>query len=223
MNLELDFTARDTAMAKVADHAETVCKICGASVVITASHLKRFSGRCGPCIRRKNSTRHGYHGSPTYGTWQAMRVRVTDPWRRYIQKGITVCDRWNKFENFLADMGERPSPIHTIDRINNDGNYEPGNCRWATPLEQMQNVETNVNITAFGETKCASAWARDSRCQVVVSSLLCRIYSGMPPETAITKPPTRPGPPHTRQRGHGTSGGIVWKLADGGRAEGSAI
>ncbi len=81
--------------------------------------------------------------NPAYSSWHGLRQRCNNPndkdYIKYGGRGIKVCDRWDSFYVFLADMGEKPSPQHSIDRIDNDGNYEPSNCRWATKKEQTHN------------------------------------------------------------------------------------
>jgi hypothetical protein len=87
--------------------------------------------------------RHGMSKSYLHNIWRKMKYRCFNTsdaaYNDYGGRGITVCERWRTFENFYADMGERPGPDYSLDRINNDGNYEPGNCRWATRSEQMLN------------------------------------------------------------------------------------
>lgn len=89
---------------------------------------------------RASSYKHGWSHTPTYKSWSSMHGRCTDPrnasYGSYGGRGITVCARWQSFENFLSDMGERPSKDYSIDRIDPDGHYEPGNCRWLTRAEQ---------------------------------------------------------------------------------------
>jgi hypothetical protein len=85
------------------------------------------------------------------------RVDLRHNAKNYRDRGITVCERWRTFENFLADMGERPSRLYSLDRIDVNGNYEPGNCRWATRTEQMRNKRTNVMVEYRGRRMCLKA------------------------------------------------------------------
>lgn len=105
-------------------------------------------------ILRPNLT-HGMTHTPTHTSWRKMKERCTnsgsDKWRYYGGRGILLCDRWLTFEPFLEDMGVKPSPNHSIDRIDNDGNYEPSNCRWATRDEQLANRSDNVFVSFHGE------------------------------------------------------------------------
>lgn len=114
------------------------------------------------------SIKHGFAGrktkTPEFTTWLAIRTRCRNPnlpnSHVYVGKGIKVCKRWeNSFPLFLKDMGVRPSPKHSIDRINNNGDYKPSNCRWATSKEQGRNKSTNVMLTYNKKTMCISAWA----------------------------------------------------------------
>ena len=114
--------------------------------MVEGSNLRTGNTASCGCLRRDTtaakSTTHGKSGSPEHQSWAAMlaRVRATSGrrFRDYGARGITVCARWRSFNNFLADMGGR-QPGTTLDRIDNGGNYEPGNCRWATPSQQNFN------------------------------------------------------------------------------------
>ena len=124
---------------------------------------------------------HGRSGGNdrTYRIWQAMlnrcRNQDTPNWKDYGGRGITVCERWTVFESFIADMGEALSD-RSIDRIDNDGHYEPQNCRWATRLEQANNARNNVRITYDGETLTRSEWER--RLGLGKTTIRSRLRSG---------------------------------------------
>jgi hypothetical protein len=121
---------------------------CGTAKTVPFKNLGRSTNSCG-CLHVEQlvarSTKHGHAvGKPTstYMTWQDMVGRCTNPshkrWDDYGGRGITICERWRKFENFLTDMGERPGRL-TLDRIDNSRGYEPSNCRWTTQSEQNRN------------------------------------------------------------------------------------
>ncbi|TAM23394.1 MAG: hypothetical protein EPN60_15100 [Nevskiaceae bacterium] len=130
--------------------------------------------------------------SPAYQVWHSMRARCTNPSRphyaRYGGRGIKVCARWGSFANFIADMGERPSGA-TLDRIDNDGHYEPGNCRWATRKDNCRNRANNRLLTFNGETKASVEWAEITGIgEFVLSQRLARGWSV---ERALTQPPRK--------------------------------
>lgn len=109
--------------------------------------------------------RHGLTNHPDYGLWHGILQRCNNPhdktFYKYGARGISVCERWSRFDCFLADMGPRPSGQHSIDRIDNDGDYKPENCRWATAIEQANNRRTNRLLTYKGKTLTLIEWVRN--------------------------------------------------------------
>lgn len=139
-------------------HPTWLCRCdCGNTGVVTGQNLRVGKSQSCGCrnldIRRDiclaRNTTHGRSKSITYDTWVNMRQRCQNPrataFHKYGAKGVRVCARWQAFEAFLADMGERPSAAHSIDRIDNDLGYQPGNCRWATQTEQQNNRRNSRN------------------------------------------------------------------------------
>ena len=149
---------------------------CGVEKIVRGRGLVTgYTNSCG-CLQREltavkiaeRSRTHGRTKSPEYHVWTTMKQRCENPkvrsYPHYGGRGITVCDRWrDSFEAFYEDMGPRPTPEHSIERDDVNGNYEPGNCRWATLIEQHNNKRNNVYLTIDGETLTIGQWARRTR------------------------------------------------------------
>jgi len=155
----IDITGQRFGMLTVLSRAENgpqgkamwLCSCdCGDGCIVAGTALR--AGARTSCSKHRTAAQakashghptHGLSGTPEHRAWASMRNRCNSPaaaaYHDYGGRGIRVCDRWNSFEAFYADMGPRPSPAHSIDRIDNDGNYEPANCRWTTNVEQMRN------------------------------------------------------------------------------------
>lgn len=142
--------------------------LCECGVAKPVAYPALIQGRATQCMNCKNASHHwrshGLSEHPLYRTWYQMILRCDDEtcpaYKNYGGRGIQVCSRWKaSFEAFLEDMGDKPTPEHSIDRINNDGNYEPSNCRWATQKEQCQNTRWARPIEFNGETLTVTQWA----------------------------------------------------------------
>jgi len=172
------------------------CKCdCGTEKVVLLGVLR--SGRvksCG-CLHDTLPIKHGQarngERSGTYRSWCNIRRRCLNrnahEYGEYGGRGIRVCNRWENFATFLEDMRERPSPRHSIDRIDTDGNYTPENCRWATPKQQGRNRRTNRLLTHDGETLCLAEWS--DRVGISSAALKGRLdVCGYTVEEALTLP-----------------------------------
>lgn len=163
---------------------------CGRQLTVLSNNLSRgYTKSCG-CLRHNRLKTHGLSKSRTYAIWRAMRMRCANmkdaSYPYYGARGIKVCERWRSFENFLADMGKRPSPEYSLDRYpDNDGNYEPGNVRWATQKEQSNNTRHNVWIEFNGERRTVRQWAKTMR--INECTLHRRLRSGWSTEKALTE------------------------------------
>jgi hypothetical protein len=149
--------------------AQWYCQcVCGTTLLVRGASL--LSGNTSSCgclrkeIRRQTLEGPALRYVPEYEVWRHMKQRCMDPkhisYPNYGGRGITICERWlESFQNFLEDMGPRPTPQHSLDRFpDKNGNYEKSNCRWATPSEQTRNMRTNRMIMLDGHTACLADW-----------------------------------------------------------------
>lgn len=168
---------------------------CGSVIILKSHALTEGTESCG-CLHkevvRDTFKKHGASRSPEYVAWQAMKARCFNAkgnaYRHYGARGVTVCERWkNSFENFFDDMGPRPSAQHSLDRFpNNDGNYEPGNCRWATKKEQDFNKRSTVILDCGGVPM--TTLEASARFGVPIKRINERRSEGWPDELAATTP-----------------------------------
>lgn len=175
--------------------------VCGVERVVLGVNLRKGeSTGCG-CGRpervRKQATKHGMSATSTYGIYRGIHQRCynenNDKYKDYGGRGIAVCGRWtgpNGFTNFLADMGERPSRDHTLDRKDNDGPYSPGNCHWATREEQHRNRRDTVRLVVDGKDVCATDVAR--MCGVHQNSVVRCMKHGLSGDEIVAKYHDRP-------------------------------
>jgi hypothetical protein len=169
-----------------------LCKCdCGAECVKMGIDLRTGDTKSCGCLKHKSRMGHGLTKTPEWNSWRGMVERCTNPnhknYNRYGGRGITVCDRWRKFENFLEDMGNRPDGC-SIERIRNDEGYGPENCTWATRGQQVRNTSASHFIEHNGVRLCITDWAR--RLGLSLATLLWRLET-WPTERALTEIPNR--------------------------------
>lgn len=172
-----------------------ICKCdCGTEKEFDAYNLKSGKSKSCGCLRIqltiKRNTKHGMSCSCEYSSWTYMIQRCSNPnfseYNRYGARGITVCDHWrNSFEAFLKDMGNCPLG-RSLERIKNDQNYEPGNCKWATPAEQARNRRSNRRLTCHGRTQLLVDWADELG--VSAQAIINRLKCGWSIEKALSVP-----------------------------------
>lgn len=175
---------------------------CGKRFEVKVCNVRTGNTRsCGCTPRPKDEKRppksenHGMSSHPLYRVWSYMRQRCQNPnntsYHSYGGRGIKVCQEWeeNPLEFIKWGLANGYEPDLTLERINNDGDYCPENCRFATKLEQNQNTQKAARVEAFGETKSYRAWSRDVRCVVPWYTLRERILKGVDAEKAICTPP----------------------------------
>lgn len=140
---------------------------CGNEKVSCVNDVKQEKIKSCGCLQKEGSRKtHGMKKTITYNSWLGMKQRClcknSEHYKDYGGRGIKVCKRWkNSFENFYKDMGRKPTPKHSIDRIDNNGNYEPKNCRWATIKEQENNRRNNRLLIYNGKTQTMAQWAEE--------------------------------------------------------------
>lgn len=210
----VDFTNHEIGRLKVTgwafkknDRWQWICGCsCGKTVVVPHVCLLKDNTRSCGCLQKEHAsrnarkaiaarTKHGESKTVEWVTWKDMRQRCNNPnirtYARYGGRGIKVCDRWedeeNGYRNFLQDMGRRPSPAHSLHRIDNDGGYTPENCEWVTSSVQQRNRCNSHFLTAWGRKQTVAAWAEETG--IPYSVISQRAFAGWTPEVNLSTPP----------------------------------
>jgi hypothetical protein len=184
------FTVLGTFRENKRIYAKVQCS-CGSPIryVRTDTLRDNTSKSCG-CLQIEACTTHGMWKDPIFKAWKNMISRCSDPRNKryycYGGQGIKVCERWTVLENFVQDMSDTYKPGLTIDRIDNDGDYEPTNCRWATTAQQNRNYRRNVVLHYNGESMCVVDWAL--KLNINPKTVYDRIKAGWSDEDALTRP-----------------------------------
>jgi hypothetical protein len=171
-----------------------LCKCdCGSKKEVRSNNLRRGIAKSCGCLNKelfiKRSTQHGKTGTRTHRIWAGMKLRCDTPtcniFQFYGAKGISYDSRWKEFEAFYDDMGECPSSKHSLDRIDGSKHYSKENCRWATSVEQSNNIKTNRYLTFEGRTLTIAQWGRDKN--IPAGTIKTRLRVGWTIERALTE------------------------------------
>jgi len=166
---------------------------CGNTTTCRGRDLKKGATTSCGCFRkefaRDKATTHGESNTAEFKAWTNMRQRCFSKqnasFNGYGGRGITVCDRWSSYINFINDMGDKPTRRHSIERADNDGHYTPCNCYWALPIDQMNNTRFNRKVTHKGETLSVRQWER--RLHVGRGTITSRLNRGWSVERALAE------------------------------------
>ena len=169
---------------------------CGNNITTLGESLRSGNTKSCGCLQKERASirllKHGLSKTRTYNIWNGILTRCKNPnhhsYERYGAAGITICDRWLSFDNFIADMGECPDK-HSIDRIDNHKGYEPSNCRWVEQRIQNRNQRSNVLLTFNGKTMCQTDWATETGMKR--ETIARRMKLGWTVEKVLTEPVKR--------------------------------
>lgn len=173
---------------------------CGTKKIININEMRRGKVKSCGCLGAIGGAKtHGKTKTRIYRIWISMKSRCNSPksggYEYYGARGIKIHKKWETFEGFYEDMGDPPSPLHSLDRINNNGDYELSNCRWATPKQQSRNKRTSRLIEWEGQKLTLADWSE--RYNLNDSTVLCRLKRGWTLDQAFT---TRAIPRYTRNK-----------------------